>query len=93
MVKKTIEVTSCSFEVSLAWAISTRNTLDSVYGYSPNQLVFYRNYDLPMILNDKLLELSFSTHEVYKVHTMHAAARKQFITCESSEKLRCSLCH
>ena len=36
MVKKTIEDTNCSCEVSLALVISAQNTLHSVHGYSPN---------------------------------------------------------
>ena len=34
MVKKTIEDTHCSFEVVLAWAISAKNTLHNIHGYS-----------------------------------------------------------
>ena len=40
MVKKTLEDTHCSFKIALAWAISAKNTLHSVHGFSPNQLVF-----------------------------------------------------
>ena len=95
MVKKTIEDTHCSFEVALAWAISAKNTLHSVHGYSPNQLVFGRNPYLPGLLNDKLLALEgVSTSEVVadNLNAMHAA-RKQFIASESSEKLRRTLHH
>ena len=54
MVNKTLEDTHCSFEIALAWAISTKNTLPSVHGFSPNQLVFNWNFNLPFFLNDKL---------------------------------------
>ena len=77
-----------SFEVALAWAISAKNTLHSIHGYSPNQLVFGRNPYLPDLLNDKLLAFEgVSTCEVVadNLNVMHAA-RKQFIACESSEK-------
>ena len=43
MVKKPIEDTYCNFEIALAWVIIAKNTLQNVYGYSPNQLVFGRN--------------------------------------------------
>ena len=46
MVKKTLEDTHCSFEIALAWAISAKNTLYSVHGFSPKQLVFGRNPNL-----------------------------------------------
>ena len=92
---KTIENTLCSFEIGLAWAISAKNTLDNVYAFSPNQLVFSRNPNLPSFLNDKLPALEgVSTSEVVasNINVMHAA-RKQFIKCESLEKLRCALHH
>ena len=54
MVKKTLQDTHCSFEIALAWAISAKNTLPSVRGFSPNQLVFSRNPNLPCFQNDKL---------------------------------------
>ena len=95
MVKKTIEDTQCSFEIALAWAISAKNTLHSVHGYSPNQLVFGRNPNQPGLLNDKLLALEgVSTSEVVadNLNAMHAA-RKQFIECEFSEKLKRALRH
>ena len=93
MVKKTQENTHCSLETAQAWAISAKNTLHSFHGFSPNQLVFGRNPNLPSFLNDKLPALEgVSTSEVVasNLNAMHAA-RKQFIMCESSEKLRHTL--
>ena len=95
MVKKTLEDTHCSFEIALAWAISAKNTLHSVHGFSPNQLIFGRNPNLPSFLIDKFPALEgVSTSEVVasNLNAVHAA-RKQFIMCESSEKLRCALRH
>ena len=95
MVKKTIEDINCSFKGALAWVINAKNTLHSVHGYSPNQLVFGRNPKLPAFLNDKLPTLEgISTGEVVagNLNTMHGAMR-QFTTCESAEKLRHALCH
>ena len=75
MVKKTIEATNCSFQVVLAWAISAKNTLHSIHGYSSNQLVFCRNPNLPSILNDKLPVLDIFTGEGFtcNLNIMHAA--------------------
>ena len=95
MVKKTQEDTHCSFEITLAWAISAKNTLHNVHGFSPNQLVFGWNSNLSSFLNDKLPVLEgVSTIGVVasNLNAMHAA-RKQFIKCESLEKFRCALCH
>lgn len=79
MVKKTIEDTSCSFEVALTLAISAKNTLQSVHGYSPNQLVFGKNPNPPSFLNDKLPALEgVSTSEIV------ASNLRKTKTCTSS---------
>ena len=93
MVKETLEDTHCSFEIALAWAISAKNTLQSVHRFSTNQLVFGRNPNLPSFLIDKLpaLEGVFASEVVASsLNAMHAV-RKQFIMSESSEKLRRAL--
>ena len=95
MVKKTQEDTHCSFEIALVWTISAKNTLHSVHGFNPNQLVFRRNPNPTSFLNDKLPALegvSISEVVASNLNVMHAA-RKQFIKCESLEKLRRSLQH
>ena len=56
MVDKIMADTDCSLEIALAWAVNAKNSLHSVYGYSPNQLVFGRNPNLPSCFNDKPLE-------------------------------------
>ena len=95
-VKKTIEDAKCNFDIALAWAVSAKNTLHSVEGgYSPNQLVFGRNPNLPSFLNDKLPALegvSISEVVANNLNAMHAA-RKAFIENESSEKLRRAVRH
>ena len=48
------------WEASLGWAISA-NSLQSVHGFSPFQLVFGRNPNLPKILEDKLPALEGTT--------------------------------
>ena len=64
-----------------------------MHGYSPNQLVFGRNLNLPSILNDQL-PAQDSINEIVadNLNAMHAA-RKSFIGSEASEKLRCTLHH
>ena len=95
-VKKTIEDAKCNFDIALAWAVSAKNALHSIKGgYSPNQLVFGRNPNLPSFLNDKLPALEgLSTSEIVanNLNAMHAA-RKAFIENESSEKLRRAVRH
>ena len=47
MVMKTLEDARCNFEVALSWAINAKNKLHNSRGYSPNQLVFGKNPNLP----------------------------------------------
>ena len=49
---KTINDTHCDPEIALAWAVSAKNTLQTNAGYSPSQLVFGRNVNLPSVLNN-----------------------------------------
>ena len=95
MVKKTREETHCNFEIALAGAISAKNTLHNVHGFSPNQLVFGRNPNLSSFLNDKFPALDGVSTSKVLASNLNAmlAARKQFIKRESLEKLRCVLCY
>ena len=64
-------------------------------GYSPNQLVFGFNPNLPSVLNDFLpaLEPTISSEIVRKnLEALHKA-RENFIKAESSEKIKRALRH
>ena len=90
MVKKILEDAGCNFVVALSWAVNAKNTLHNLHEYSPNQLVFGKNPNLPSPLNEQLPALEgFCTTEtvVDNLNAIHAA-RKAFIECEASEKLR-----
>ena len=94
-VVKTQEDVKCSFDTALAWAVSAKNTLHTSHGYSPNQLVFGRNPNLPAVLNDKppaLEGVTASELVAENLNAMHAA-RKSYIANESSEKLRRAIRH
>lgn len=45
--EKVLSDVGCSLEVALAWCLSAKNALLNAYGYSPNQLVFRYNPNLP----------------------------------------------
>ena len=95
MVKKTLEDAGCNFEVELSWADNAKNTFHNSHGYSPNQIVFRKNPNLPSLLNNQLPVLeSISTSEIVadNLNAMHAA-RKAFIECVAFEKLRSALHH
>ena len=47
-----MEDVNCNMETALAWAVSAKNTLQNISGYSPNQLVFGSNFILPSVDSD-----------------------------------------
>ena len=93
MVYKILEDTNCGIEVALPWALTAKNSLHNVYGYSPNQLVFGKNPNLPCVLNDKLQALEGKTSSEIIAENLNAlhAARKAFVHNEASEKVRRAL--
>ena len=92
---KTQEDAKCEPDVALAWACSAKNALQNHAGFSPNQLVFGHNVNLPTILTDKLpaLESTTSSEIIRKnLQAMHSA-RKRFVEAENSNKIRRALTH
>ncbi len=77
----------------LAWACMAKNCLQNVHGYSPNQLVFGRNPNLPNIMTDGPPSWEEST--VSDRLGAHIAAlkasRKGFIESEFSERIKRAL--
>ena len=77
----------------LAWATMAKNCLLNVYGYSPYQLVFGRNPNLPNILTDG--PPSWEDKTVGERLGAHLTAlknsRKGFIESESSERIKRAL--
>ena len=95
MVIKTMEDTGCNLELALSWAVCSKNALHNVNGFSPNQLVFGYNPNVPTVLVNKLPALEgVSTSEVVasNLNAMHSA-RKSYIQGESSEKIMRALRH
>ena len=93
MVDKMIDDSNCSLEIALAWSINAKNSLHNVYGFSPSQLVFGRNPNLPATLNDNLPALGGMTQSEQVAKHLNAKhdARKAFVECEASEKIRRAL--
>ena len=93
MVEKVMEDTKCSLEVAVAWSVAAKNALKNVHGFSPNQLVFGRNPNIPTVFNSNPPALEGTTSsELIAEHlnAMHAS-RRAFIKAEASEKLRRAL--
>ena len=42
-----------NLKVALVWAVNAKNSLSMVYGWSPYQLVFGSNPNMPNVINDK----------------------------------------
>ena len=94
-VTKIMNEVKCDLSVALSWAVSAKNSLQNVHGFSPNQLVFGRNPNFPSVMHDKLPALEGkTTSEVVSdnLNAMHSA-RKAFIASEASEKIRRALRH
>ena len=92
---KTMKDTRCDADMALAWAVSAKNALQNSSGYSPNQLVFGQNTNMPTVLTDlpPALEATTSSEIVRRnLEALHAA-RKNFIAAESSERVRRALRH
>ena len=86
---------SMKLEVALSWAVNAKNSLQMVYGYSPYQLVFGSNPNLPSVMVDRPPALEGATSsEMFAKHLngLHAG-RRAFIQAESSERIRRALRH
>ena len=93
MILKIVHETKCSVENALVWAVSAKNSLHNNFGYSPNQLVFGRNPNLPSVLTAKPPALRTVTPSELIAEHLNAlhAARRAFIQSESSNKLKTAL--
>lgn len=95
MIKKTMKDSKCSLPIAIAWATNAKNSLQNVNGYSPYQLVYGRNPNLPDIFNSKPPSFSDNTESklIAEVLAAKKAAREAFIRQESDEKIRRALQH
>ena len=91
---KTLDDLKCEPELALSWALSAKNALLNNDGFSPNQLVFGKNFNFPSVVSNKLPALSTTTNEIIKdkLQVLHNA-RQNFIKSESSEKVKRAFRH
>ena len=92
-VKKVQEEVKCSVEVALAWCVNAKNSLHTVHGFSPYQMVFGRNPNLPFALNNKPPALEgIASSEIIRsnLNALHKS-RQEFIRMESCDKVRRAL--
>ena len=91
IISKVMSDQKCNIDIALAWALNAKNSLHNSSGFSPNQLVFGRNPNLPSILNNKLPALrNISAVIADHLNALHNS-RKAFIESESSSKLKRAL--
>lgn len=92
IILKVKDDTGCDYETALPWALCAKNSLINNNGFSPSQLVFGRNTNLPNIIDHKLPAQEKSTLPDIALHisALHAA-RKAFIATESSNKIKLAL--
>ena len=92
-VLKIREEQKCSLETALAWAVAARNSLHNNHGFSPNQLVFSFNTNIPNIINDKPPALENITSSQVVANNLEALrkSREEFIKADASERIRRAL--
>ena len=80
-------------ETALAWAVSAKNTLQNISGYSPNQLVFGSNSILPSVDSDAPPAMNTATSSDLVRENLNALhkARENFVKSESSDRIRRAL--
>ena len=93
MLHKVYDDVKCDYVTPLAWAINTKNSLTNDNGFSPSQLVFGRNCNLPNTTNDILPALDKSNYSSDLAKHIYAlyAARQAFISLESTNKDKLAL--
>ena len=84
-----------NLEIALAWAVNAKNSLSMVYGWSPYQLVFGANPNMPSVITNKppaLENTTVSQNFAKHLNALHSS-RRAFIQAESSERIRRALRH
>ncbi|XP_048012163.1 uncharacterized protein LOC125245541 isoform X2 [Megalobrama amblycephala] len=83
----------CDWDTALDWALMAKNTMQNVHGYSPHQLVFGQNPNLPSVLTVKPPALEGTTKSEWVAKHISAlhASRKAFTEAECSERIRRAL--
>lgn len=89
------EDASLDLETALAWAVNAKNAMLNHNGFSPYQLIFGQNPNLPSVMTNKLpaLESHTTSEKVAKhLNALHAA-RRAYIKAEASDRVKRALRH
>ena len=93
MLDKVLEDSQCDFDIALSWCVNAKNSLQNVHGFSPFQLAFGTNPNLPTIMHKRLpAYMNESSRDVLRksLNALHSA-REAFIQSEESERIRRAL--
>ena len=91
MIDGVLEDVQCNLDTAISWAVNAKNSLCNVFGFSPHQLVFGRNPEVPGILQyNTLPALNDETNCQLLSEHLNAmnAARTSFIKLENCDRLR-----
>ena len=97
MVEKTMAECVMPMETALNWAVHAKNSLSNVHGFSPYQLAIGYTPKLPSVMENKppaMEPCDSSVSSTIREHlTAMGAARRAFVECENSEKIKRALRH
>ena len=93
MMVKTREDVRCTWEVSLAWSVSAKNSLQMSGGSSSYQLVLGKNPPLPNVVDNHLpaMEEKVSSRHLEDNLRAMRTAREEFMKAENSAKIKRAL--
>lgn len=93
MTDKVQQDVGCTISIALMWAIHAKNSLINVHGFSPYQLVFGTNPNLPGNSTNKLPAMSDSTCSKAVADHLNSlkSAREAFMQAENSDRIRRAL--
>ena len=89
IVEKMLEDEPLDPEIAIHWAVAAKNSLATVYGFSPNILVFGKDPNIPVSMDNKIPANDPEFHSQLVKDNLNALhkARESFIHQESAEKL------
>lgn len=93
MTMKIKEDIKCRLQVALMWAVHAKNALINIFGFSPYQLVFGKNPNIPGNSNNKLPAMTpYTSSEIVADHLNSLRrAREEYMKAENSDRVRRAL--
>ena len=85
-----MEDIKCDLQLAVSLAVTLKNSLKNVHGFSPNQLVLGKNPNFPKVCDDLLPALENKTTSEIVAKNLIALHqdRQNYIKSESSSKMK-----